>query len=671
MKSKPTSLIKTILPWLLLLILIGAAYTMLNPSTSKTLTTSEYEALVESGTKIEEAEITPSDLVISMTGVYKEDGKPVKFSVTLPNTETQMNELQAALAASGTLYTVRDASGDGMFMSVIMTFLPTILLIGVMFFMMTKIGGGGGNAKAFEFGNSRAKLEKDQKTRFTDVAGADEEKEELKELVEFLKNPKKFAAMGAKIPKGVLLVGPPGTGKTLLARAVSGEANVPFFSISGSEFVEMFVGVGAGRVRDMFKKAKENAPCIIFIDEIDAVGRQRGSGIGGGHDEREQTLNQLLVEMDGFAGNEGIIILAATNRADVLDPALLRPGRFDRQIQVANPDKRARAQILQVHARNKKFAADVNFDNIAARTPGFSGAELQNVLNEAALLAVRLGRDVITMDDIDEGIDRVIGGPAKKSRKYTEKERKLVAYHEAGHAIIGLTLEDANKVQKVTIIPRGNAGGYNLMTPKEETYFQTKSQLEASITGFMGGRVAEEIFFGDVSSGAQNDIEQATRLARLMVTELGMSELGPIKYGSGQDSVFLGRDYTSTNNDHSGQVAFEIDQQVRKIIDECYKECTRIINENKDKLELIAAALLEYETLANEQIEALYTTGKMPEVSGKTANGTDVILPVEITFGDQEEEKKAEESETAPAEEPRVRKPVSYEDLDDLIDDMK
>ncbi len=671
MKSKPTSLIKTILPWLLLLILIGAAYTMLNPSTSKTLTTSEYEALVESGTKIEEAEITPSDLVISMTGVYKEDGKPVKFSVTLPNTETQMNELQAALAASGTLYTVRDASGDGMFMSVIMTFLPTILLIGVMFFMMTKIGGGGGNAKAFEFGNSRAKLEKDQKTRFTDVAGADEEKEELKELVEFLKNPKKFAAMGAKIPKGVLLVGPPGTGKTLLARAVSGEANVPFFSISGSEFVEMFVGVGAGRVRDMFKKAKENAPCIIFIDEIDAVGRQRGSGIGGGHDEREQTLNQLLVEMDGFAGNEGIIILAATNRADVLDPALLRPGRFDRQIQVANPDKRARAQILQVHARNKKFAADVNFDNIAARTPGFSGAELQNVLNEAALLAVRLGRDVITMDDIDEGIDRVIGGPAKKSRKYTEKERKLVAYHEAGHAIIGLTLEDANKVQKVTIIPRGNAGGYNLMTPKEETYFQTKSQLEASITGFMGGRVAEEIFFGDVSSGAQNDIEQATRLARLMVTELGMSELGPIKYGSGQDSVFLGRDYTSTNNDHSGQVAFEIDQQVRKIIDECYKECTRIINENKDKLELIAAALLEYETLANEQIEALYATGKMPEVSGKTTNGTDVILPAEITFSDQEEEKKAEESETAPAEEPRVRKPVSYEDLDDLIDDMK
>ena len=660
MKSKPTSLIKTVLPWLVLLMLIVGAYSMLNPSTSKQLTTSEFETLLASGTKIEQAEIEPGNLVIDMTGVYTEGDKPVKFTVSLPNTETQMNKLQEILLASGTLYTVRDASGDGMFLNIVMSILPTILLIGVMVFMMTKIGGGGGNAKAFEFGNSRAKLEKDQNTRFADVAGADEEKEELQELVEFLKNPKKFAAMGAKIPKGVLLVGPPGTGKTLLARAVSGEANVPFFSISGSEFVEMFVGVGAGRVRDMFKKAKESAPCIIFIDEIDAVGRQRGSGIGGGHDEREQTLNQLLVEMDGFAGNEGVIILAATNRADVLDPALLRPGRFDRQIQVTNPDKRARAQILQVHARNKKFADDVNFDNIAARTPGFSGAELQNVLNESALLAVRLGRDLITMDDIDEGIDRVIGGPAKKSRKYTERERKLVAYHEAGHAIIGLTLEDANKVQKVTIIPRGNAGGYNLMTPKEETYFSTKSQLEASITGFMGGRVAEEIFFGDVSSGAKNDIEQATRIARMMVTELGMSELGPIKYGSGQDSVFLGRDYTSTNNDHSGQVAFEIDQQVRKLIDDCYKECTRIITENKDRLELVANALLEYETLANEQIEALYETGIMPEVSGKTDVSNEEAIEV-----------KEEIVEPVVEEVKETREKVSYEDLDDLLDDMK
>jgi cell division protease FtsH len=504
-------------------------------------------------------------------------------------------------------------------------------------------GAAGGNAKAFEFGNSRAKLEKNEKTRFTDVAGADEEKEELTELVDFLKNPKKFVDMGAKIPRGVLLVGPPGTGKTLLARAVAGEANVPFYFISGSEFVEMFVGVGAGRVRDMFKNAKQNAPCIIFIDEIDAVGRQRGSGIGGGHDEREQTLNQLLVEMDGFEGSEGVIILAATNRADVLDPALLRPGRFDRQIMVSNPDKRARAAILKVHARNKKFAPDVNFENIAMRTPGFSGAELANVLNEAALLAVRQGHSVITLDDVDESIDRVIGGPAKHSRKYTEKERKLVAYHESGHAIIGLTLEDANQVQKVTIVPRGEAGGYNLMTPREETYFQTKTQLLATIAGFMGGRVAEEIFFGDISSGAHNDIEQATRIARMMVTELGMSELGPIKYDSGQDAVFLGRDYSRLSNTHSSQIAFEIDQQVRKIIEDAHKQATDIINAQKDKLELIANALLENETLNAEQITALYETGKMPE-----------------TFdGDNTEE----------VEEPVKETPVSTDD--DLLDEMK
>ena len=385
----------------------------------------------------------------------------------------------------------------------------------------------------------------------------------------------------------------------------------------------MFVGVGAGRVRDMFKKAKENAPCIIFIDEIDAVGRQRGAGVGGGHDEREQTLNQLLVEMDGFEGNEGVIILAATNRADVLDPALLRPGRFDRQIRVSNPDKRARAQILKVHARNKHFAPDVDFDNIAQRTPGFSGAELANVLNEAALLAVRSGHQMITLSDVDEAIDRVIGGPAKKSRKYTEHERKLVAYHETGHAIIGLTLEDANQVQKVTIVPRGDAGGYNLMTPREETYFSTKKQLLATITGYMGGRTAEEIFFGDVSSGAHNDIEQATRIARMMVTELGMSELGPIKYDSGDNAVFLGRDYSQLSNTHSGQIAFEIDQQVRKIIETAHAQATEIINNNKDKMDIIANALLEHETLNHEQIQSLYNTGKMPETYDGTEEHVD------------------------------------------------
>ena len=357
-----------------------------------------------------------------------------------------------------------------------------------------------------------------------------------------LKSPGKYTQVGARIPKGVLLEGPPGTGKTLLAKAVAGEADVPFFSLAGSDFVEMFVGVGASRVRDLFKEATKQAPCIIFIDEIDAIGKSRDSKYGGGNDEREQTLNQLLAEMDGFDSSKGIFILAATNRPEVLDKALLRPGRFDRQIQVANPDKRARSQILKVHARNKRFTPDVNFDNIAQRTPGFSGAELSNVLNEAALLAVRQNHDLITMADIDEAVDRVMGGPAKKSRKYTERERRLVAYHEAGHALIGLTLEDANKVQKVTIVPRGQAGGYNLMTPKEETYFQTKSQLKATISGYMGGRVAEEVFFGDVSSGAHNDIEQATRIARMMVTELGMSELGPIQYDSENGQVFLGRD---------------------------------------------------------------------------------------------------------------------------------
>lgn len=618
MNNKNKSLLKAVLPWLTVLLVISAIIPLLNMGKTSEVNYNEFIEIVDKQ-KVEEMKITPGAYVTSVEGVYtkEKDGKKNKiaFKTIVPKTDEETNSLMQLIEDKNIKVEIVDEVSANFLRNMLVSAIPYILLIGGMFLLLKNLGGGAGgaNAKAFEFGNSRAKLEKDGKTRFTDVAGADEEKEELSELVEFLKNPRKFVNMGAKIPRGVLLVGPPGTGKTLLARAVAGEANVPFYSISGSEFVEMFVGVGAGRVRDMFKKAKQTAPCIIFIDEIDAVGRQRGSGIGGGHDEREQTLNQLLVEMDGFSGNEGIIMLAATNRADVLDPALLRPGRFDRQIQVANPDKRARAAILEVHARNKKFTPDVNFENVAQRTPGFSGAELANVLNEAALLAVRQGHQLITVEDIDEAIDRVIGGPAKKSRKYTEKERTLVAYHEAGHAIIGLTLEDANKVQKVTIIPRGQAGGYNLMTPKEETYFQTKSQLMASITGFMGGRVAEEVFFGDVTSGAHNDIEQATRIARLMVTELGMSDLGPIKYASGEDAVFLGRDYTSTSNTHSGQIAFEIDQQVRKIIDQCYSDCTNIITTQKDKLEIIAKALLEYETLNGEQIESLYQTGQMLE----------------------------------------------------------
>lgn len=651
MKKNNKTLFKAILPWVIVLLLLSSLFPfLLNNGGSKELTYSQFMTVVKDK-KITNVTITPNSFVTKVEGSYKKNSKgdKVNFTTIVPKTDKELDSLTQVLEDKNVKIKVTDSESDNMIWNILGSILPYVILFGGMFWVFKNFNGAaGGNNKAFEFGNSRAKLERNSKTRFTDVAGADEEKEELTELVAFLKNPKKFTEMGAKIPRGVLLVGPPGTGKTLLARAVAGEANVPFYSISGSEFVEMFVGVGAGRVRDMFKKAKENAPCIIFIDEIDAVGRQRGTGVGGGHDEREQTLNQLLVEMDGFEGNEGVIILAATNRADVLDPALLRPGRFDRQIRVSNPDKRARSQILKVHARNKHFAPDVDFDNIAQRTPGFSGAELANVLNEAALLAVRSGHQMITLSDVDEAIDRVIGGPAKKSRKYTEHERKLVAYHETGHAIIGLTLEDANQVQKVTIVPRGDAGGYNLMTPREETYFSTKKQLLSTITGYMGGRTAEEIFFGDVSSGAHNDIEQATRIARMMVTELGMSELGPIKYDSGDNAVFLGRDYSQLSNTHSGQIAFEIDQQVRKIIETAHAQATEIINNNKDKMDIIANALLEHETLNHEQIQSLYNTGKMPE----TYDGT------------EEHVESNDDNNNTP-------EPPKADPEDDLLDEMK
>ena len=651
MKKNNKTLFKAILPWVIVLLLLSSLFPfLLNNGGSKELTYSQFMTVVKDK-KITNVTITPNSFVTKVEGSYKKNSKgdKVNFTTIVPKTDKELDSLTQVLEDKNVKIKVTDSESDNMIWNILGSILPYVILFGGMFWVFKNFNGAaGGNNKAFEFGNSRAKLERNSKTRFTDVAGADEEKEELTELVAFLKNPKKFTEMGAKIPRGVLLVGPPGTGKTLLARAVAGEANVPFYSISGSEFVEMFVGVGAGRVRDMFKKAKENAPCIIFIDEIDAVGRQRGTGVGGGHDEREQTLNQLLVEMDGFEGNEGVIILAATNRADVLDPALLRPGRFDRQIRVSNPDKRARSQILKVHARYIHFAADVDFYDIAQRTPGFSGAELANVLNEAALLAVRSGHQMITLSDVDEAIDRVIGGPAKKSRKYTEHERKLVAYHETGHAIIGLTLEDANQVQKVTIVPRGDAGGYNLMTPREETYFSTKKQLLATITGYMGGRTAEEIFFGDVSSGAHNDIEQATRIARMMVTELGMSELGPIKYDSGDNAVFLGRDYSQLSNTHSGQIAFEIDQQVRKIIETAHAQATEIINNNKDKMDIIANALLEHETLNHEQIQSLYNTGKMPE----TYDGT------------EEHVESNDDNNNTP-------EPPKADPEDDLLDEMK
>ena len=487
---------------------------------------------------------------------------------------------------------------------------PTIILIVgsglITLFLLSRMTStvNSSNRQALDFNRSRAR-KANSKVKFSDVAGADEEKAEMEELVYYLKDPKKFTKFGAKLPKGVLLVGPPGCGKTLLAKAVAGEAGVPFFSISGSDFVEMFVGVDAGRVRDMFRIAKENAPCLVFIDEIDAVGRQRGAGLGGGNDEREQTLNQLLVEMDGFNDNSGIIVIAATNRDDVLDPALLRAGRFDRKITVSLPDRKGREEIFKVHSRNKKLDDDVNFENIARRTVGFSGADIENIMNEAAILAVRANRESISVDDIDEAIDRRVAGPAKSSRSLSEHEKEVVAYHEAGHAIIGLRYPHSDKVQKITIIPRGNTGGHVRMTPEEDRFLLTKKELEARIVGFLGGRSSEETFFDDVSSGAQNDIEVATQIARVMVCELGMSSLGPIQYERDTGSVFLGRDYTSTQKNFSVETATKIDAEVRAIIENAHKEALRVIKENKEDVILLAKTLIEHEQITAEEIDYL------------------------------------------------------------------
>ena len=493
----------------------------------------------------------------------------------------------------------------------------TVLFLGVIMFMFRSAQRG--NNKAFDFGKSRAKLSKQEGISFDDVAGNDEEKEELVEVVDFLKSPAKYNEMGARVPKGILLVGPPGTGKTLLARAVAGEAGVPFYSISGSDFVEMFVGVGASRVRDMFQTAKKTAPCIIFIDEIDAVGRQRGAGMGGGHDEREQTLNQLLVEMDGFGPNSGIIVMAATNRPDVLDPALLRPGRFDRQITIGRPDVKGREAILRVHARNKRLAPEVRLEDIARRTPGFSGADLENLLNESALLAARDNRKQIQMKDVDEATDRVMMGPAKKSKVFSKKERRVVAYHEAGHAVVGIKLENAEVVHKVTIIPRGEAGGYALMLPEEETYLQTKQDLLDRITGLLAGRVSEEITFNEVTTGAHNDFQKATAIARAMVTEYGMSDLGPIQYEQRSGNVFLGRDYNKDKN-FSDHLARQIDEEIHKIISECYNRCRKVLLSNQDLVKLIAETLLQYETLTKEQIDELVEKGKLETTAYSVAD---------------------------------------------------
>lgn len=515
--------------------------------------------------------------------------------------------------------------------------LPMLLLMGMMGFFLYNMfqsgAGGGGMRGAMNFGKSRSKdiSKKKVKVRFSDVAGAEEEKQELVEVVEFLKDPKRFTKLGARIPAGVLLEGPPGTGKTLLAKAVAGEAGVPFFTMSGSEFVEMFVGVGASRVRDLFENAKKNAPAIIFIDEIDAVGRQRGAGLGGGHDEREQTLNQLLVEMDGFEGNEGVIVIAATNRSDVLDPALLRPGRFDRQILVGNPDVKGREQILQVHARNKKLETEVDLKVVAQQTPGFSGAELENLLNEAALVAARFDHKAITQADIAEAHDRVIAGPAKKDRVISEQQRRTVAYHEAGHTIIGMVLSDARVVHKVTIVPRGRAGGYAVMLPREDAYIVTRKELYDQMVGLLGGRAAEEIVFNTQSTGASNDFQQATKIARSMVTEYGMSDrLGPVQY-EGNHTVFVGRDY-GQKPAYSDQVAYEIDNEVRQLLNQAHEEAHRLINEHREQLNLIAEKLLEVETLEAAQIESLFKTGKMPE---QVAKSEETDTPTSVESQDQ------------------------------------
>ena len=641
-KPKQNDNFKNILPYLVLGFVVIIVIFALNMQGSKVneLTTGELITELKEN-NVTEITVTPR----SNESIYYIEGKLEGYDATEYFTAravgTELDNILALIEENGVAeYDTNADPGENMLLYILVNVLPLVLLVVVMYFLFMKLANS--NKNSMDFGRSKARLsnENDKKS-FKDVAGLKEEKEEVEELIDFLKNPKKFEKMGARIPKGVLLVGPPGTGKTLLAKAIAGEANVPFFFISGSDFVELFVGVGASRVRDMFKEAKRNAPCLIFIDEIDAVGRQRGTGLGGGHDEREQTLNQLLTEMDGFGENEGIIIIAATNRPDVLDPALLRPGRFDRQVTVSLPDANEREAILKVHAKNKILGSDVNLNNLSLRTPGFSGADLENLLNEAALLAVRRNKNEISMDEIDEATDRVLLGPAKTTRKITDKEKKLVSIHEAGHAVIGLKLEDAQEVHKITIIPRGMAGGYTMMLPKEEKIaVLTKDELLAQITGLLGGRVSEEMFLGEISTGASDDIKRATKIARSMVTEYGMSELGPVQYEEKSEGVFLGRDYAKSKN-FSDQVALEIDEQTRKIIEECYDKAKKIIKENKDLIFQLSDALMKYETITKEQIESIVKTGK--------------IKPVE------EIEKENEEQDSSEKKTPKSRKTKATE----------
>ncbi len=638
---------KSITPYVFLLVfVIGCliAFNLFNNTTHEL----SYDDFIKdlNGGKITELVITPK----VRTETYKLEGKledykdNETFILYLPFSDEFISKITAAKETTSDFnLTIENDPEASSWLAVLVDVVPILILAGATIWIFTRQIGGG--AKSMDFGKSRAKLVEESRATFKDVAGLTEEKEEVQELIDFLKNPKKFTSMGARIPKGVLLVGPPGTGKTLLARAVAGEAKVPFYYISGSDFVELFVGIGASRVRDMFKQAKMNAPCLIFIDEIDAVGRQRGTGLGGGHDEREQTLNQLLTEMDGFGANEGIIIIAATNRPDVLDPALLRPGRFDRQVTVSLPDKNARIEILKVHAKNKVLAKEVTLENLAKRTPGFSGADLENLLNEAALLAVRRNKKEITMEDIDEATDRVLMGPAKVTKKYTDKEKRLVAFHEAGHAVMGLKLDGANEVQKITIIPRGHAGGYTMMTPKEESFNYTKKELLESICGLLGGRVAEEVTFGEITTGAHDDFKKATKIARSMVTEYGMSSLGPMMLEEPSENTFLGRDYTKNRN-ISDTVAHEIDEEMRSIINDCYEKTKKIIIENKELLSLIANALLEDEIITKEEIDYLVEHKHLPkeDKNGKIIEENSKEEKKDVSEKPRKERKKKEDT---------------------------
>ena len=602
------------LPYIIMAVFCLAIYGLMNVLNKdvKTIQYNDFISYLQKG-EVTEITITPKDSaqVYEIVGKLKDYKDKQYFFVRVPLSEGVLSNVLSYKDVNEFKISVNKDPSTSSWLYVIVNVVPFLLLGGLAILFLNKQMGGAG--KSFDFGKSRARLSNENnKTTFKDVAGLLEEKEEVKELIDFLKSPKKFQKLGARIPKGVLLVGPPGTGKTLLAKAVAGEANVPFYYISGSDFVELFVGVGASRVRDMFVQAKRNAPCLIFIDEIDAVGRQRGTGLGGGHDEREQTLNQLLTEMDGFGANEGIIIIAATNRPDVLDPALLRPGRFDRQITVNLPDVKGREAILKVHAQNKILSPSVNLSYLAKRTVGFSGADLENLLNEAALLAVRRNKTMITMSELDEAHDRVLMGPAKVSRKISQEDKKITAYHEAGHVIVGLKLENSNIVQKVTIIPRGMAGGYTNIQSEEEKEHVTKTELTETISTLLAGRVTEKLIFNEITTGASNDIERATKIARSMVTEYGMSDLGPVQLEQNESSVFLGRDYNKARN-FSDNVAFEIDVEIRKIIDECYKQAEDIIKKNKADLDLIAENLVKYETLTKEQIDYLLEHREMPK----------------------------------------------------------